>query len=141
MAEEAAKASNVRLFDVVDEVRYVRGSSYFDVDLAGRRILHIGENAFGRNRTGQILEATHELIHAQRYNNVLRGRGGNFVQAYNDYFLAKPFGSDLYALEEVTTEFLALRRVENYLGGLSPQQRGASIRYVNYWQARFLGNH
>lgn len=139
LAEEAAKASNVKLSDLVDEVQYVQGTSYFDVDLSGRRILHIGDAAFGRTRVGQLVESTHEMIHAQRYNNVLKARGGNFVQAYDDYFLAKPFGSDLYALEEVTTELAALRRVQRYVGNITPQQQGASTRYINDWLSQFSG--
>lgn len=35
MVEMAALASKVRLSDIVDEVRYVQGSSFFEVDLAG----------------------------------------------------------------------------------------------------------
>jgi hypothetical protein len=139
LAEEAATASNVNLWNVVDEVRYVKGSSFFGVGLAGGRILHIGDSAFGRTRAGQLAEAAHEIIHAQRYNTVLLARGGNFVKAYEDFFEKIPFGSELYALEEVATESLAIRRVSRYLGCVSPQQQAASGRYINHWLANFYG--
>ena len=131
---EAAKASGIQISKYVDEVRYAaNSSSFFEVTTAGRRILTIGSQAFGRTRAGQILEGAHELVHAQQYALALQRAGGNVAAAIKAFNSAK-FGSAAYAADEVMAETLALRRVAAYLK-LSPQQVAAASKYIKGWQA------
>ena len=135
LADEAARASGLRsIYDVVDEVRYVRGASYFSV-VDERRVLHVGSNAFGRTRAGQLMEVSHEIVHAQQWQRALRRSDGNFEAAYEEFFENQPFGSAGYAFDEMVAERLARMRVRRFLGDLSPQQAGTATRYINYWRA------
>jgi hypothetical protein len=133
---EASRASGVRLSNLVDEIRYVQGSSYFDV-VGNTRVLAIGSDAFGKTRAGQLIEGAHEIAHAQVFERLVSQQG--FGNAVNDYFgAARGFGTWLYAREEVLVERIALGRVRRYLGGLTPQQEAASIRYIKTWRPVWL---
>jgi hypothetical protein len=136
IVSEAAKAFGVSPQKYIDVVRYERGSSYFEVDALGQRVVTIGSRAFRRNRTGQILEAAHELVHAQQFHRLLHRYGGNIQDAW-DEFSSYPFGSMQYALDEVVAERVALQRVERYLGSLPPQQRAVATRYIQSWRTIF----
>jgi len=132
LLDEAAAASGVDLSKLVDEILYVQGASSFEV-IGGRRVLAIGSNAFGRTRAGQLVEAAHEIAHAQYFDRYFARRLG-FTEAVEEYFsLERSFGTPLYAREEVLVERLAQWRISHYLGGLAPQQSAASTRYINGW--------
>ena len=108
------------------------------VDLEGRRTIAIGPAGFRRTRAGQILEATHELVHAKQFDILVQKYNGDIRKAY-DQFTSLKFRSPEYAFREVVTEHYALRLIgRNYFGGLSPQQKGASIRYMNGWRKAYL---
>ena len=66
--------------------------------------------------------------------------GRTWTPAYDEFMLQKPFGSQLYALDEIVAEKLALKRVSGYLGRLSPQQVAASTRYIEGMRDAFLGS-
>jgi RHS repeat-associated protein len=132
IVNEASDASGVNINSLVDEVVYDPAGSYFTVDeVTGQRTLGLGASAFERTGEGQLMEAAHEIVHAQQWQQALDAAGGDFSSAYNAYFYAKPFGSVGYAADEVAAETLARIRISDYLGGLSPQQWGASTRYIN----------
>ncbi len=109
---DAEQAAGVHLADLVDDVRYTaRGGTEFYVDMAGRRIITIGPDTFGKTGVGQLVDGVHEIGHALRYDSVLRANNGNFVRAYKSFFDDIPYGSDIYALQEMSTETFAIRRV------------------------------
>jgi hypothetical protein len=138
MVTEAGRASGINVTRYVDAVAYnPSGVSSFFVDAQGRRIIAIGSSAFRRTKAGQIIEATHELVHAKQFDILVRKYGGD-VGAAADQFKSLRFGSPEYAFREAVTERAALQRVERYFGGLSPQQRAASIRYINDWRGAYL---
>jgi hypothetical protein len=57
LVDDAARASGIPdLSGLVDDVVYDRAGSYFTV-ISGRRILSVGDSAFGRTRLGQLQEA------------------------------------------------------------------------------------
>jgi hypothetical protein len=138
LLDDASRASGVQLSDLVDEVRYVQGSSYFEV-IRSQRVMVIGSDAFGKTRAGQLIEGAHEIGHAQVFDRLVRKMG--FTTAVIDYFgHARGFGTSLYAQEEVLVERLARWRVRRYLGGLTPQQAAASTRYINEWRPIWRAN-
>lgn len=139
LVEEAATASKVDLWTTVDEVQATSDSSSFWVDpITGRRILSISRAAFSRSLEHRLVESAHEVIHAQRYNNLLKERGGDFVKAHRDFFGVT---EELYALDEVGTEWLAARRIKCYLGGLSRHQATESRAYISGWRSEFIGSY
>ena len=136
LVDEAARASGVdNIYSLVDDVVYDSAGSYFSV-INGRRVLSIGDSAFGRTRTGQLLEAAHEIVHAQQFQRVATRRFGGNQTAAADYFFGPDFafGSQLYARGERVAETVARLRVDAFTGGLSPQQAAASTRYINGWR-------
>lgn len=136
LVEQAATASNVNLVDLVDEVRSVSRSSNFWVDpMTGRRSLRINTGAFSRSAEHRLVESAHELVHAQRYNNILRARGGDVRDAHKAFF---GIPDDLYALDEVGTEVLAAKRIRRHLGGLSKYQANETRSYIQYWRNEFF---
>jgi hypothetical protein len=132
IANEAANALKVNLANLVDEVRYVRGNSSFYVETSGKRVLNVGSRAFRRTKTGQVMEAIHELAHAMQYDRALRKAGGN-VQVARQQFFGHAFGSKTYSWDEAVAERLSRIAAARYLGTLSPQQRAASTRYIREW--------
>ncbi|MBS0265750.1 MAG: hypothetical protein JSS02_27715, partial [Planctomycetes bacterium] len=138
LLDEASRASAVRLADLVDEVRYVQGSSNFDV-VNGQRILSIGSDAFGKTHAGQLIEGVHEIGHAQFFDKLVRAKG--FAAAEQEYFsLQRSFGTPLYGREEAIVERLARWRVRRHLGELTPQQEAASTKYIRGWWSVWTGN-
>ena len=134
MVAEGARASRIPdVSKLVDTIRYeANSSSYFTVE-AGKRVLTIGSAAFEKTRAGQLLEAAHELAHAQVFDRLVGKLGRAAAEA--EYFGPKyAFGTPLYAREEQVVERVARMRVRDYLGGLSPQQEAASTRYINSWK-------
>jgi hypothetical protein len=134
MVAEGALASRIPdASKLVDVIRYeANSSSYFTVE-AGQRVLTIGSAAFEKTHAGQLMEAAHELAHAQVFDRLVGKLGRAAAEA--DYFSAKyAFGTPLYAREEQLVERLARMRVRDYLGGLTPQQEAASTRYINSWK-------
>ncbi len=83
LLDEASRASAITLSDLVDEVRYVQGSSYFDVE-NGKRVLAIGSDAFGKTMAGQLIEGAHEIGHAQLFDKLVRVKG--FAAAEQEYY-------------------------------------------------------
>jgi hypothetical protein len=137
LLDEASRASGVNLADLVDEIRYVQGSSYFDV-VNGRRILAIGSDAFGKTEAGQLIEAAHEIGHAQIFDKLVQANGA--AAAEQEYFsAARSFGTPLYAREEAIVERLARWRVRQYMGELTPQQEGVSTKYIRGWWSVWAG--
>jgi hypothetical protein len=139
MVSEAAKASNISdVKKYVDVVRYQAGSSsYFTVE-AGQRVLAIGSAAFGKTKAGQLIEAAHELAHAQMFDKFVQKLGRAAAEA--EYFAPhRNFGTALYAREEQVVERLARMRVRDHLGGLTPQQEAYSTKYIDSWKAVVRG--
>jgi hypothetical protein len=135
MVNEAAKASNIKdVSKYVDEIRYEPGSSsYFTID-RGQRVLTIGSEAFGKTKAGQLIEASHELAHAQYFDKFVQKMGRAAAEA--EYFGPhRNFGTPLYGKEEQLVERLARMRVRKHLGGLSPQQEAYSTKYIHSWKS------
>jgi hypothetical protein len=138
LLDEASRAAGVRLSDLVDEVRYAQGRSYFDL-IGSKRVMVIGSDAFGKTRAGQLIEGSHEIGHAQVFDRLVRKLG--FTAAVHDDFSpTRGFGTSIYAREEVLVERLALGRVRRYLGRITPQQEAASTRSINGWRPVWTGN-
>src|SRR5437764_15094023 len=74
LLDEASRASGLRLSDLVDEVRYLQGSSYFEV-IGSKRVMVIGSEAFGKTRAGQLIEGSHEIGHAQVFDRLVQKLG------------------------------------------------------------------
>ena len=129
---EAAVAADCNLSDLVDEIQYGKGHSWFDVNLNDVRIISIGSNAFGRTRVGQLMEGLHELGHAEFFAKRVDEMG--YDQAVEESFRGGQFtyGMPGYFREEQVVERLARMRARRYLGVLSPQNVSASVRYINW---------
>lgn len=142
LVDEAGKAANIdNIYDLVDSVSYIsKGSSNFYVDDLGMRYLEISSEAFRNTRAGQLIDASHELVHAQQYNKLLNSFGGKVKVAREEFFENRYFGSWQYAKGEVVAERLARHRVRSYLGGLSPQQETSSARYIASWRQVYEQN-
>jgi hypothetical protein len=111
---------------------YEPGSSYFDVR-GGVRTINIGSNAFYKTGVGQLIEASHEIGHAQVFDKMVKKKG--FDAAMESFLSAeRGYGQRLYAREEQVVERLARWRVKSYLGGISPQQAAASTKYIENWR-------
>ena len=59
--------------------------------------------------------------------------GGDVAKAWAE-FSSHGFWSFVYAADEVIAEGLAIKKIAAYLGGVSPQQVGASTKYMNGWR-------
>jgi len=119
---------------LVDKVVYDSAgpSPSFWVDpTTGERTITMDAATFGKTEAGQLIAGTHELVHAEQWEQVLSQSAGNVAAAHSAMFGA----SDLnYAIREVLTERRALQSVDRLLGGLTPQQVGHSTRYIEFWQ-------
>jgi len=131
---EASHASGIdNIYSIVDDVVYDPAGSYFTV-IGGRRVLSIGDSAFGRTRPGQLLEAGHEIVHAQQFYRFASRGGYSSVDDAADSFFS--VSDRVYARQERVAEHLSRLRMAEHLGGLSPQQWGASTRYINKWKTQ-----
>jgi SLT domain-containing protein len=138
LLDEAARASGLRrALDLVDEVIYdtQAGSPSFWVTPQGRRIVTIGPTTLDRKtRAGQLIAATHELIHAEHFNAILASMKD--LQAARSAFFVHS-STRRYAIREVMTEEEARSRVANHLLGRIPLQQAAdSTKYINFWRRR-----
>jgi hypothetical protein len=133
IVDEAARASGINdVSRLVDDVIYNPAGSYFTVQ-NGRRILSLGDSAFGRTRTGQLLEAAHEIVHAQQFQRFAARRfAGQSIDDAADAFFS--VSDRIYARQERVAEHLARLRISRHVGGLTPQQWGASTRYINEYR-------
>jgi hypothetical protein len=131
---EAVKSAGAKdIYKLVDEIYYGTGSSRFEVDeYTGIRSLTIGSNAFNKTAAGQLIEANHEIAHAQVFDKLVKKLG--YEAAYEESFVNRYHGSKGYAREEQLVERLARWRVRHYLGGLSPQQEAVSTLYIRGWR-------
>jgi RHS repeat-associated protein len=136
LVEEAAQASGIELSRYVDTVLYNPGlgaKAGFRYDTYYGRTIIIGPDTFRQTKAGQLVTAAHELVHAQKFDFVLRQ--SNFDPLIAREVFERTYHLDYNALNylqfEIVAEKLALRRVERYLGGVSPQLKGVSTRYID----------
>jgi hypothetical protein len=119
---------------LVDHVLYdeAESSPFFTVDATtGERTITLDPGTFEKTEAGQLIAGTHELVHAEQWQQALSQNAGNLAAAHNAMFR----GSQLdYAIREVLTERRALQTVNSFLGGMTPQQIGHSTRYIEFWQ-------
>jgi hypothetical protein len=130
IVDEAGRAAGVDLASLVDEIRYAQGNSGFDV-VKGRRVLSIGSDAFGRTGTGQLMEALHEIGHAEYFAKRVRQMGWDRAEFESFWGGSFTFWMPDYLREEQVVERLARMRSRRYLGELSSQEASASTRYIN----------
>jgi len=123
IAQEAAQAAGVRLSDYVDDVVYTTGRAPFFGVVNDRRVLALNQATLRKTRAGQLIDSVHELSHARH-----SARFG--YQNYRSLYFSS---LSMRARIEILVESRAQRTVERYLGGLSPQQRGWTSRYLNWW--------
>jgi hypothetical protein len=124
---------------LVDNVVYdaAAGSPDFWVDPnTGDRTITLDPSTFRKTEAGQLVAGTHELIHAEQWEQALSRHAGNLAAARSEMFV--PQISLRYAIREVQIERRALQSVDRLLGGLTPQQIGHSTRYIERWQAVVL---
>jgi len=100
----AAQASGMVLSSYVDRITSKGSLSYFAV-INGQKVLNIGSNTFRRTNAGQLMEAAHELVHAEQFDNVVKQYNGNVNNAWSA-FTSSGFGSPQYAIDEVEAETL-----------------------------------
>jgi len=137
LIDETSRATGLDFRKYVDIIEYELGSSYFEV-VDGTRVLTIGSNAFTKTKSGQILEALHELTHAQKWHHTLHYKyKGDYGAADFEFSFEKGWGTSGYAFDERIAEGLALRRLMRVLE-LTPQQRGASTKYIESWRRSFV---
>jgi RHS repeat-associated protein len=138
MVNEGARALGRRNSRrLVDRVLYDphAGSPYFWVDpTTGERMIVISAETFGKTRVGQLIAATHELVHAEQWAAQLARAGGDLARAHRAFFVLNR--TLRYARREFLTEARALERVSSYLGGITPQQAADSLSYMAYWARR-----
>lgn len=136
--DRSAQALGRNAASLVDNVVYdaAAGSPYFWVDGAtGLRSITFDAATFGKTEAGQLIAGTHELVHAEQWEQVLSSHAGNLKAAHSAMFKTSHLD---YAIREVVTERRALQAVDNLMGGLTPQQIGHSTRYIEIWQSRVL---
>jgi hypothetical protein len=100
----------------------------------GERIITLNPATFRKTKTGQLITGTHELVHAEAWGRALSENGGDLATTHRQIFVEEI--NLIYAMREVQTERIALQKVKEFLGSLTPQQVGHSSRYINQWQAR-----
>jgi hypothetical protein len=134
LASEAAKASKIDLSKYVDEVNFGQGYSSFSVDNQGKRKIFIGTSMF-KHRSGDagyLMEAIHEIVHAQQFDRVLRRNNENISLARDEHFDRYNFTQ--YDKNEIMAEGMALRRAEKYLGNVPAAEKDAALKYVNEYR-------
>jgi hypothetical protein len=105
--------------------------SFWVDDVTGARTITLDAATFGKTEAGQLIAGTHELVHAEQWEQVLASHGGNLATAHPAMFGVPDLA---YAIREVETERRALQTVDSLLGGMSPQQVGHSSKYIEIWQ-------
>ncbi len=136
--DRSAQALGRNAASLVDNVVYdaTASSPYFWVDGAtGARSITLDAATFGKTEAGQLVAGTHELVHAEQWEQVLASHAGNLTTAHPAMFGTSKLD---YAIREVVTERRALQAVDNLLGGITPQQVGHSNRYIEFWQQRVV---
>jgi hypothetical protein len=129
----------VSLSDFVDKVVYdpAAQAPAFWCDLeTNERVITIDAGTFEKTVAGQLIAATHELIHADDWRMELAMNGGNVVRTNMRFFIAH--NHPQYLIKEIQAERRALRLVDRLLGGLTPQQVAASTRYIEIYQQRLV---
>jgi hypothetical protein len=136
--DRSAQALGRNAASLVDNVIYdaTAGSPSFWVDRAtGARSITLDAATFGKTEAGQLVAGTHELVHAEQWEQVLSSHAGNLATAHSAMFRTSKLD---YAIREVVTERRALQSVDSLLGGITPQQVGHSTRYIEFWQRRVM---
>ena len=98
----------------------------------GVRAIALDPEPFGKTDAGQLIAVTHELVHAEQWDQVRGQNAGNVAGAHAAFFGASHLD---YAIREVLAERRALQSVDRRLGGLDPQQAGHSRRFIEGWQS------
>lgn len=138
IVDRSAQALGRNAASLVDNVVYdaSAASPYFTVDRAtGLRSITLDAATFGKTEAGQLVAGTHELVHAEQWEQVLSSHAGNLATAHPAMFRTSRLD---YAIREVVTERRALQSVDSLLGGITPQQVGHSTRYIEFWQQRVM---
>jgi hypothetical protein len=136
--DRSAQALGRNAASLVDNVVYdvSAGSPSFWVDPAnGLRTVTFDAATFGKTEAGQLVAGTHELVHAEQWEQVLSSHAGNLATAHSAMFRTSRLD---YAIREVVTERRAVQAVDSLLGGVAPQQVGHSTRYIESWQRRVM---
>jgi hypothetical protein len=136
--DRSAQALGRNAASLVDNVVYdaSAGSPSFWVDRAtGLRTVTLDAATFGKTEAGQLVAGTHELVHAEQWEQVLSSHAGNLATAHSAMFKTSRLD---YAIREVVTERRAVQAVDSLLGGVAPQQVGHSTRYIESWQRRVM---
>jgi hypothetical protein len=136
--DRSAQALGRTASSLVDNVVYdaSAGSPSFWVDPAtGLRTVTLDAETFGKMEAGQLIAGTHELVHAEQWEQVLSSHAGNLATAHPALFRSSRLD---YAIREVVTERRARQAVDSLLGGITPQQVGHSTRYIESWQRRVM---
>jgi len=136
--DRSAQALGRNAASLVDNVVYDAhaASPYFWVDgTTGMRTVTLDAATFGKTEAGQMISGTHELVHAEQWEQVLAAHGGNLATAHPAMFNTTRLD---YAIREVLTERRALQTVDAALGGITPQQVGHSSKYIEFWQQRVV---
>jgi hypothetical protein len=141
IVDRSAQALSRNATSLVDNVVYnahARSPSFWVDDVTGIRTITLDAATFGKTEAGQLIAGTHELVHAEQWEQVLAAHGGNLATAHSAMFATTDLA---YAIREVQTERRALQAVDGLLGGISPQQVGHSSKYIEMWQQEvvFLG--
>jgi len=132
--DRSAQALGRNASSLVDNVVYdaSAASPSFWVDGAtGMRTITLDAATFGKTEAGQLIAGTHELVHAEQWEQVLSSHAGNLATAHPAMFGTTDLA---YAIREVVTERRALQAVDSLLGGITPQQVGHSTKYIEFWQ-------
>jgi hypothetical protein len=136
--DRSAQALGRNAASLVDNVVYdaSAGSPSFWVDCAtGLRTVTLDAATFGKTEAGQLVAGTHELVHAEQWEQVLSSHAGNLATAHSAMFKTSRLD---YAIREIVTERRAVQAVDSLLGGVAPQQVGHSTRYIESWQRRVM---
>jgi hypothetical protein len=136
--DRSAQALGRTASSLVDNVVYEASaaSPYFSVDrVTGLRTITVDAATFGKTEAGQLIAGTHELVHAEQWEQVLSSNAGNLAAAHPAMFRTSTLD---YAIREVVTERRALQTADSLLGGITPQQFGHSTRYIEFWQQRVM---
>ncbi len=133
LVHEAAGLTSTSASKYVDDIIYSSGYPRFTVTEEGKRILTIGSKTLRKTKGGRLLDALHEMNHAKKWHHTLQYKyRGNFLPAYQEFMISKPFGSYGYAFDEVIAERLALQKLSNVFR-LSSEEFADSIIYIHGW--------
>ena len=136
--DRSAQALGRNAASLVDNVVYdvsARSPSFWVDPANGLRTVTLDAATFGKTEAGQLVAGTHELVHAEQWEQVLSSHAGNLATAHSAMFRTSRLD---YAIREVVTERRAVQAVDSLLGGVAPQQVGHSTRYIESWQRRVM---